>query len=264
MSYYYEKHNVLLAQTGNWSKKYYGFNHECKGDCIFRTCLYAMSISEDNPTKAFTLLQNCSYLLQDGIRWPDELNHPLDKRYRSQYSVTRDPIVMFIVACFLTDNTELLKYLRIPIFLYRPYLKNLLMFTTTLDIKYKRRIERQLIRTIRFAVFTEPLRIYVDKYRILKFLKHKVGLHSYSLHLFSWINYVINSDKLKAEIMTHIPIWNDLLWALMGGALYSDTPYTSRERYQWTEDNELETEPIPIKEPIKLDLDILNYIKNQL
>ena len=102
MSHFYKKAGVILETSKPWEITDYGFAPEGKGDCIGRTALIAIARNDKN------LLTRCCILLRHKQRWPDELNHANirgKKKYRKQTSITRDPIVGVIIACFPSSIT---------------------------------------------------------------------------------------------------------------------------------------------------------------
>jgi len=267
----------MLAQSPKWEEDLYGFAPDGIGDCIFRSAIAAMAYYDHD------MLSICATLLNDGIRWPYLLDPPTisgKKRYRSQKSLTRDPFIMTWCAKYnLTEgSTYHLRALRMPWWLYRPYINSWVRYlvatgdrNSTLEEseKLKKRFEGHMLRLLWWGVHTRGIRAFVEKYRLLRWTRSRFGLPGYSLHLFAWMAYTAGSNRLKDKLVFLLPHWNLLLWALVVGPpthepyISEVKEYRSRKGYQWTAEDQHEDDYLPEYESCYLDMDILEWVINR-
>ena len=268
MAYYSIEEGVLLHRTPPWSRIKYRQDHKGKGDCIFRTAMYAMIKQDENTLYTLTGLLHC------GRRWPRGLDHPGDHkhmiiswltgpvhhnktlkkwiphpRYRSSNSMTRDPYIMVYCAAYMMNRPELVDCLKVPWYLRRPDLMAWVKYLRTGKHKHKRRYERWSMATLWMApVF---------------------GLPGYTLHLMAWMAWVAKSQKIQQELKIFTPHWNYLVKQLIHHPLaYLDeimmNGYLSREGYLWKESEHitgLSYPPLTAGEICYLDRDIMNYVR---
>ena len=226
MSYWYVDRKYLRART-NQASWYDGFKPDAIGDMIFHMALWAIITGDDE------ILMLCIQLLKEGKRWPDIFNdkdhiaknrldkwlHPL--KYRWQYGMTRDPIIMVICAMVHLGcvwEKEIYR-IKIPWYLQRPNLKNWHKYLSTGEIKYKKKYE-----------FWAGLEITLFGWTY----------KNYAIHLACWKAYTIDSDKIKKKLHKHIDYWN-LLQRLLTGK-YTDklnfsvmiSSYIAKIGYQWS------------------------------
>ncbi len=277
MNYFYKKHGVILARSPQWQIDLYGFAPDGIGDCIFRTAIMAIAKYDHD------MLHTCVTLLDDPIRWPYLLDPPKvkgKKPYRSQKYMTRDPYIMTFCAMYLLTEgpTCHLKALSMPWYTHRPYLKSWIKYlvatgdrnssTDKVD-KLKCRYERLMLRLIRWGDKTKDIRLFVEKYKLLRWTRHQFGIHGYSLHLWAWMAYTAASSRVKDKLIYHIPHWNFLLLALIVGPpthepfIRNVRNYISKRVYQWTREQWIDGAYLPAGEKYYLDKDILNWVLNR-
>jgi len=105
---------------------YYGFSPRGLGDLLFNNLVKIIK-DNDKSMWAQKVFDKSVVLLIQGKRWPDKMNPPKTKgkkNYRSQYSMTRDPWVMFYAACIHFEKREFIS-LKPQWWLYRPELWSL-------------------------------------------------------------------------------------------------------------------------------------------
>jgi len=245
---YYEYFGVILARDSGWEQG--------KGDCIFRSCI--VGLANRDPYYIFA----CDNLIEENIRWPNVLNSNV--KGRSQKSMTRDPYIMYIVACKLVGRIYAYRGVKFPFWLRRDYVKNWRRGLRGIHaIYHKRRYERQMSALLWWAKNTEKIKTFLSsKKGIIRGLRHKFGIHGYSLHIWAWMAYTIKSDRIKKELLPLIPEHNLLLRLLC-----EDTDlklpglcvnYTAKYGYQWTEMKK-KTKKLPLGQKIQWDKDILMW-----
>lgn len=265
-NFYYKIVGLVYIIASPWQKRKYGFYPHGKGDVIFRSLLHAIA------TQDIFIIHECAFLLHNKKRWPDNMNDELDHKYRSQKSMTRDPYIMYIVALSLIDYYKTgpcVKAMKIPWNLYRSYLHNWRRFMITNDDIYLVRFERQIISLISWGKATQKIaNFFHNRTWFIRGLRHKFGIHSYSIHLWAWMAYVTDSYALKKELLKITPRCNDLVRMLCGDNdpefIEVAKRFKERTGYQWTEDHILvEKEIIDPSSGIKISKDILDWlIKN--
>ena len=265
MSYYFKSYGVILAHSPKWANEAHGFAVNGIGDCIFRTCIHAISVFKENPEESYNLLRTCAWLLESGNRWPNELNPPASTKYRSQKSMTRDPYIMFYTACFVTENTELMINIDVPFMLFRSYVINFRDWIFSNDPGSSReRFIRQVSRLIWWGEHTEAIATFFHNRKwFIRGLRHKFGIHGYSLHLWTWMAYVTKSKVLRDSIYEHLDISNLLCLKLLDG----DTNlinnkcfiYRAKEGYQWGDNRYIDKKLLDPSDSIRIDRQILDY-----
>lgn len=252
MPYYYFKYGVLLHKGDEWQKDLYGYDPEGKGDCIFRTAIYA--ITKQDPE----ILNSLALLLKKRIRWPEDLNNDSDiknpifsylyklkkykPRYRSPRSITRDPYVLFYTACYFLDREDFIRTINVPWWLMRPDLFFWMRWLRTGKRKKSYEFWASLSLDISLAF----------------------GMKNFALHLAAWMAYVIDSEKIKRKLIPFISHWNHLLKVLANHPLLHLDElfienYISKEGYQWAADEWLNTSHLCKDEISHLDKDILEW-----
>ena len=106
-----------------WEFKLYGFYPKGLGDLIYNN-LRKIIETDDTSKWAQGIFDKCAVLLVQGKRWPDELDPSRvkgRKRYRSPWSMTRDPWVMFYAAAIHLDR-RVFHVLKPQWWLWRPEL----------------------------------------------------------------------------------------------------------------------------------------------
>lgn len=130
--------------TNNWTQKHFKHQTWQKGDMISWTCRKIVEDNDQSPW-ANDALEECFMLLQRGIRWPDELNHPndaktwlgwktsylwfkiryafvkpvpLSRKYRPQHIMTRDPYIYFFRACAQLGLWHYIDHTDLPWYIY--------------------------------------------------------------------------------------------------------------------------------------------------
>ena len=105
-----------------WEFDLYGFYPRGLGDLIYNTMRKIIE-TDDRSGWAYTSLCYCGDLLDQRMRWPDELDPPFidgKKPYRKQTDMTRDPYIMWYCACILLNHREYIREVTIPFYLYTP------------------------------------------------------------------------------------------------------------------------------------------------
>lgn len=107
-----------------WEKDKYGFDPWGLSDLIYNN-LRKIIEDGDKSVWAYKVFDQCTVLLINGKRWPDDLNPPKiytdSKKYRRQKSITRDPWVLYYAACIHLNKREFIA-LKPQWRLYRPNL----------------------------------------------------------------------------------------------------------------------------------------------
>ena len=273
-NYYFIKAGMMLARSPGWSKDIYGFDPNGIGDGNGRSSVAARIYGLPE------MLQQNVDLLKAGKRWPDELGtyktnphiarnildyewcklmHKLGQRdfrkYRSQGSITRDPIIGVICSLYLMKDRvysewkNQIKDIKIRWWQNRPDLYHWKKYLETGKAKHKHKYE------------------WWAKLNITWFTP------VYALNHMAWMAYVAESDKVKKELWKRIPYWNYLLRELTNHPLNHLHKllveyYLAKSGDQWSH-------PIWITPPddshfyldeddqYKLDKDELNYITNR-
>ena len=135
---------LLVHPAHQWQGDEFGHDVQAKGDMISNTIYDILErFQQGIPLTAwdYAAIQICFFLLIEGKRWPDEFNSEYDAKnwfeyqwskfkydrgwtkqrlYRSQRSMTRDPITYTLSACKLLGLQKLVNGLTVPPHLLRP------------------------------------------------------------------------------------------------------------------------------------------------
>ena len=260
MSFYYKVAGGICANPPQWSIDLVGFNHQSKGDFIFRSLIHAIS---NNDRK---MLIHCIELLKKKKRWPDELNHPLDrKHYRSQNSMTRDPYIMQLAAIYFIDKTLITIAADPPWWLYRSYYYNFKKYLLTDKLIYAIKFERQLLNILKWGISTTEISTFFhNRTWFIRGLRHKFGIHGYSIHLWAWMANISGFYSLKHEIRKLTPTSNLLIHLLCSSRNNLQIKeacnyYKAKEGYEWVKFKKLNKKILPKTDTIKISKDILNW-----
>jgi len=120
---FYKEGNYYRGPKKQWEYDLYGFYPSGLSDLIYNT-LRVILETNDTSEWADNSFIECFKLLSQNKRWPDRMNQPAvegKKPYRSQYSMTRDPFVLFY-ACAVHLNRKTFIKTKPPWWLYRPEL----------------------------------------------------------------------------------------------------------------------------------------------
>ena len=103
-----------------WELFKYGFYPCGMGDLIYNT-LRKIIETNDKSEWAHRALDECAVLLYLDKRWPDYMNEEVvGDKYRSQYSMTRDPYILFYACAIHLDERRYIK-MKPPLRLYTPH-----------------------------------------------------------------------------------------------------------------------------------------------
>jgi len=263
----------IACHSSEWLISVLGWDPFGKGDIIFRTAMYAIITGDKE------LLKFCVQLLKEGKRWPNSMNQDCDSpnifieyldkviskfnmrasrtkwvpiipwriRYRCQNRMTRDPIIMVLIAWELLDGEGECP-IKVPWYLQRPDMYHWGRWIKTGRSKHKRRYEWWAT------------------------LGSGKNMPMYALHLECWRAWKIDSDKVKKYLQPLIPDWNHACRLLIDHPLNHLSygfmkNYKARSLYQWTW-------PVYITPPadstfyldeedeLKWDKDVLNFLLN--
>ncbi len=267
--YYEKKKGLLLSPGKKWQEELYGFNPRGKGDVLFRTSLAAIAFKY----QGVEMLSEVKKNLREGRRWPSWLDSERDARsrwdkyiadrrhekkpgkyprtkYRWVKGMTRDPYIMFWIACKLLGLDAWIKDTPLPKYLYRPQIvafRRYLMYGEQKDLEKYRKMEMASLLISQFSG----------------------GLPVYAQHLAAWMAYMTDSTIIKADLLMICPAWNYLIHALCDGGPDEETVnnYRAKIGYQWTEKKKMEDDTwwsddnyLDKNDPYKLDKAILNFV----
>ena len=222
-------------------------------DCIFEGSLMAYAFDD------YEVLEVHADLLWAGLRWPPNMIHS----FRSIHSITRDPFLAHWFACWKMDRKQFIEVTPLPWWLRRRYAHSFWKYLVYGKEKHLRIFERNLKRLLWWGSKTAGLHTMFSnsKVKLIRQLRHKVGINSYSLHLWCLMAHVSDSDKAIALLAHHVPLWNHFLWLLLYCPFVDDEEihdYVPQEGYQWT-GWELRTDR-PIDDEYPLDKQLLKKL----
>lgn len=248
---YYERHGVILASNSYWEQG--------KGDCIVRTLIAGLGKGDPFWINA------CDDLIENNIRWPDALNSNVEGR--SQESMTRDPYVIYIAVNKLVGRIVKYRSVNMPFWLHRQYIYHWQKGLSLSNPRNKTYYENRMILLLVHGTKTEKLKTFFgDQKWFIRGLRHKFGIHSYSLHLWCWMAFIIKSERIQHRLLPYIPKWNLLCRVLCNDQnpllAQEVKAFEPRQKYSWTEDV-MHLTKMPDGQIIQPDKDILMWAWNE-
>jgi len=116
---YFKEGYFYRRKSEQWEFDDWGFYPNGIGDLIYNT-LRVIIETEDKSRWAEWAFIECSMLLSRGKRWPDSMNDEPTEIYRSQFSMTRDPWILYYACAIHLGRTWPHLYEKIPFHLYSP------------------------------------------------------------------------------------------------------------------------------------------------
>ena len=240
-NYYFIKAGMMLARSPEWEEDQYGFPPDGLSDTEGRSAEAARIYGFPE------MLQKCIDLIKARKRWPDELGtyktnpniaqniidyewcklmHKLGqkdfRKYRSQYSITRDPIIGIICSLYLMKDRAYsewknqIKDIKIRWWQNRPDLYHWKKYLETGNRRHKSKYEWWA----------------------------KLGLSKrtpvYVLNHMAWMAYVAESNKMKNKLLPYVPNWNYLLIAIC-------------DFFEWEMSDYKDTSGNPWSHPVKIE-----------
>ena len=239
---FYMKFGMILHPASQWSIDRLGYDNKGKVDGIYRTAWQAIA------KKSHTLLSTCIGLCMEKIRWPKELNqdHVEGKeKGRWKRAMTRDPYIATNIAMYILDKG--LKYPIFPTIIhYRRYLWAFLRYLRDEKVEDRVAFEDSVKFLLKWGKSTKWLhRMVRDTWA--NGLHKKTGLNGYSLYLWAWMAYIIDSQDIKEMLWHVVPRHNLLLLLMVCPNKYKSTTlyvnslkraqeYRAKDGFQWGAD----------------------------
>ena len=248
---YYERHGVILASNSYWEQG--------KGDCLSRTVLHGLAVGD-----SFSIF-TCDKLIKEGKRWPDALNS--DVKGRSQKSMTRDPYINYIAVNKLVGRIVAYRDVKIPLWLQREYVRHWKNGLALSNPKSKMWYENRMIMLLAWGTKTEKIKTFLGNQKwFIRGLRHKFGIHSYSLHLWCLMAFTIKSARTQKALLPYIPKWNLLCRVLCNDQSkllpMAVKTFEPRQKYSWNTDA-MHLTKMPPGQIINEDRDILLWAWNE-
>lgn len=210
---YIKKHGLLFQPDHQWEIDQYGIDMESKGDCISNTMMAILRgeylghlgfLVKINKAEATDMILSAGDLLLYGERWPDCMNTGLEannwlqfqwsrwmfklgvnetRLYRSQRSITKDPIIYLYCAQHKIWGDYYPVNIRFPWWTYRPAPFAWRKYLITGEDKYKRRYEFWEAISIKIALHRENGKI-------------KWGLPEFALRMSKFMGEAAGSEKI--------------------------------------------------------------------
>ena len=262
---HYFKHTCggYVTQPKGWQIRKHRWPGPFPGDFIFLNSLIAI-ITNDRQ-----LILLCYGLLQEGVRWPIELDPPKSGRYRSRRSMTRDPFIMWIVAAwFILDEVtfkNLVAHLKVPWYLDKQYFRSWRDYMVTGSHRYEEDFSYELMSLIKWGAKTKRIHSLVSgsRYKLIRQIRHRVGLNGYSLHLWGFMIYT--AGQSGNYLYAHVPLWNHLVRMLTNESCRSAwladqiRDHQSHEPYPWSQQKMVRGDSLEGQE-LQLDKQMLKFI----